>query len=150
MHPKTPWKRLRGVAPHPPLPGYIADALSERVGETLRAADLGLLGAQRVDQTVPADDGLDANYDAAGAEAVLHELGSRGAADARRFTLLRGPSLTQHAHLWLVSGVANALPLADMAVGAPSRLEAFRAVVETLRRLDDARGRAVGAPLVST
>ena len=139
VHPKTPWKWLRGQTPHPPLPGYVADVLSERVGLPFAPADLGLTSSRAV-SAVPADDGLSAPYDTAGADTVVSEMALRGHADTRRFAPLRGPALTQHAHLWLVADVPDARPVAEAALSAPSRLAAFRAVIETLRRLDDQEG----------
>lgn len=152
VHPKTPWKWLRGQTPHPPLPGYVADVLSERVGMTVTAADLGFDTGRRAVVAVPADAGIPADYDRESAEVVIAELARRGQSDPRRYTPLRGPSLGQHAHRWLVaephsgdSGDASGHSAVG-AEGSTAQLRAFRGVIDQLRRLDDEEGGTVVFP----
>lgn len=143
VHAKTPWKWIRkGERPHEPLPGYVAEVLGRRIGQTLTPGDLGLERPKRASLVVPADEGLRLPFNSSGADSAVTELLTRGASDTRRFLPLRGPTLGQHAHRWLVANmqatnVANSLQL-DESRSATTRV--FRGLLDELRRLDDIEG----------
>ncbi len=147
VHPKTPWKWIRRAErPHSPLPAYVAEVLSEQLGRTVTPDDLGLSSRKRAALSVPADDGLALPFSPDGARSAVAELLRRGPTDNRRMLPLRGPALSQHAHLWLVARMRDEeVTLAAGPDGsAPSTLKALRLLLDELRRIDDVEG---GSPV---
>jgi len=142
VHPKTPWKWIRrGEKPHAPLPGYVAEVLSEKLGKSISPDQLGLSSRRRAPLSIPADDGLLLPFSPEGSRSALAELMRHGT-DNRRLMPLRGPALSQHAHLWLVAQMRD--EEREIASGpdgsAPSTIAAFRSLLNDLRHIDDIEG----------
>jgi hypothetical protein len=141
IHPKTPYKWLRGVHPQQPWPELVAALLATRAGHPIRPADLGWTGSVAA-LYAPADDGLAVPWTPTGAlRAAVEVAQAGGVLDRRKFLTVAGAALTVPAHEWLVSPPTRAditgagrIQLTGDTVG---QLETITA---QLRRMDDEIG----------
>jgi hypothetical protein len=137
VHPKTPYKWLRGDHPRPPWPSLVSALLSDALTRTVSAADLGWAGEQEL---VPATAGLILPWTAAGGLQAVETLAHAGDMQRRMSLTLLGTTLTGPAHEWLIAHAAAdvARPTgSDLPIDVIDHLDSITAV---LRRMDDQLG----------
>jgi hypothetical protein len=139
LHPKTPRRWVEAIGPktRPSVPrdpwlGLVCTALSRRLREPVTLSDLGWQVPNRA-VFVPADDGLECSWDAAGALASLREVVEGDGVDRRRFVIVTGSSLTTFAHDWLFDPARIAAAVQGKRIN--------HAVAEDLEHLADIRRR---------
>lgn len=124
--------------PREPLPSLVCLLLHQRLGEPVTPELLGWPVARGV-RYVPADDGLDQNWDTAGVLAALGEAVDADSMERRHFMAMTGLTLTAVAHQWLFDPARVAASVlgkrTDHAV-----VDDLERVAEARRRLDDAMG----------
>lgn len=145
MHPKTARRWVRAVhprtrpcMPRQPWPGLVCAVLSRKLGEPVTLGSLGwTIGSGLL--YVPADDGLDHEWDPPGALASLMDVLEADGMDRRYFLAITGVSLTALAHQWLLDPARVAASVRGKRVDAALIADIER-VVEARRGMDDAIG----------
>jgi hypothetical protein len=146
VHPKTPYKWLRGEHPRTPWPTLAAALLSDELGRPVAAADLGW----REDgvEAVSAINGLTLPWTVSGALHAGRLVADAGSMDRRIFLTLLGATASAPAHEWLI-----ARPEVESArfSGAPltsAIADHLDHIVSRLRRMDDQLGSGALSRLV--
>ena len=145
-HPKTPYKWARGIRPRRPWPGLVAAALSAHRTTPVTAVDLGWDD----EPPVPALEGLDVPWTAAGGLRAARVLAEGEHMQRRGFLALLGTTVTVPAHEWLIAHAAGDVSRAtgtDLPAGVVDVLDRITA---GLRRMDDQLGSANLSTLVGT
>lgn len=123
VHPKTPYKWLRGEHPQQPWPDLVAALLASRTQQPITPAVLGWSGATAVSY-VRADDGLVQPWTPSGSlRAAVEVAQAGGVLDRRKFLTVAGAAVTVPAHQWLVADVAGSTS-SDATGGADATAEA--------------------------
>jgi hypothetical protein len=124
--------------PRDPVPSLVCLLLHQRLGEPVSPEVLGWPAAHGM-LYVPADDGLDQDWDAAGAIAALGEVVDADCMERRHFMAMTGLTLTAVAHQWLFDPARVAASVLGKRVDH-AVVDDLERVVEVRRRLDDALG----------
>jgi hypothetical protein len=143
VHPKTPYKWLRGEHPHAPWPGLCAALLSEALGRPVAATALGWTGDGV--ECIPADTGLHLPWTAAGGLQAARLVVNPGLVERRVFLTLVGAAVTPPALEWLIAGPATDLARPGRAPLPISLVDQIDQVTDGLRKIDDQLG---GGPLL--
>lgn len=147
IHPKTPYKWLRGEHPQQPWPDLVAALLSDRSQQPLTPAALGWSGSAVV-RYVPADDGLRLPWTPTGSvRAAVEVARGGGALDRRKFLTVAGAAVTLSAHQWLVADPADAASVAATGGSTGLRIRVDDTLIDRLgtitgqlRQMDDSIG----------
>ncbi|MGH3930230.1 MAG: hypothetical protein ACRDTF_09680 [Pseudonocardiaceae bacterium] len=140
MHLKTPYKWLHGATPRSPWSALAVALLSDELGRTITAAELGWRGADV--EAVSALSGLVLPWTAVGSLRALRVVTDAGSMDRRILLTLLGGAACTPAHEWLLARAEADAALARSS-GAPvpmGLLDRLDTMAGELRRMDDQAG----------
>ncbi|SEG26921.1 hypothetical protein SAMN04489712_104155 [Thermomonospora echinospora] len=138
LHPKTPYKWVRGETPRSPWRALTAALLSDALQRPVTTAELGWPEDDL--QCVSAITGLQVPWTTSGTLRGLRTVTDAGPMDRRLFLMLLGAAATSPAHEWLI---ARQVGDTGRASGAPVPLEVadrLDQIAGHLRRMDDQLG----------
>lgn len=146
IHPKTPYKWLRGERPRSPWPALAAALLSGERDAPVSAADLGWPGTAT--PAVPAISGLVLPWTVSASLHAARVVAEAGPVDRRIFLTLMGSGLAAPAHEWLIArpDVDTARGCGPPVTGAV--VDHLDAIAGQLRHMDDQIGGQTLLPLV--
>jgi hypothetical protein len=140
VHPKTPYKWLRGEHPRAPWPALAAALLSGELGRTVGITDLGWRAGDV--HAVSAISGLMLPWTVSGSLHAARVVTDAGNMDRRIFLTLLGSAASAPAHEWLIARPDTDTDTARFS-GAPVTagiVDDIDDIVSRLRRMDDQAG----------
>ena len=138
VHPKTPYKWLRGAQPRRPWPGLTAALLSRHLPTPVTPADLGWDDGG--EESVSATAGLELPWTGAGGLQAARTLVEADGMQRRMFLTLLGTTLTTPAHEWLIANAATDTARATGADLPEDVIDQLDLITASLRRMDDQLG----------
>jgi hypothetical protein len=138
VHPKTPYKWIKGEVPRAPWRSLAALVLSQEFGRPITVADLGW--PPDALECAPATAGLQTPWTPAGTLRAVQAVTDAGPMDRRKFLLLMGASITSPAHEWLIAHPAGHITRATGATVPLDIVDHLDQITAALRRVDDQVG----------
>ncbi len=138
LHPKTPYKWIKGEIPRPPWRSLAALVLSQELSRPITVADLGWPPDDL--ECAPATAGLQMPWTVAGTLRAVRAVADAGPIDRRQFLLLTGAAITSPAHEWLLAHPAGQTTRAAGASVPAGVVDHLDQITAQLRRLDDQIG----------
>jgi hypothetical protein len=150
VHPKTPYKWLRGEVPREPWPTLAPVVLSQRLNTAVHPSDIGW----RVPDTglvfVPATAGLEVPWTGAGAIQSAFDVAETNIMDRRVFLQVTGGALTQPALEWLIARPATDIQGSIGRRVLNAHVDGIEQMTAQLRRMDDELGGGAVLDLVKS
>lgn len=138
VHPKTPYKWIKGEMPRSPWRSLATLVLSTELGRPITVADLGWQ-PDGLD-CAPATAGLQTPWTVAGTLRALQAVTDAGPVDRRHFLLLTGASITAPAHEWLIAHPAGHITRAAGTHVPAGVVDHLDQITAQLRHMDDLIG----------
>lgn len=143
VHPKTPYKWIRGEQPRSPWRSLTTIVLGHELGRSVTVAELGWSPDDL--ECAPATTGLQTAWTPTGTLRAVQTVADAGYMDRRSFLMLMGASITSPTHEWLIAHPVTKLAQeTGTAVPAPV-VDDLDAITARLRHMDDQLG---GGPLL--
>lgn len=138
VHPKTPYKWLKGETPRAPWPDLVAALIAEHLRRPVSPVDLGWPSGEA--EALSAMTGLVLPWTAQGSLHALHVVADAEPMHRRLFLTLLGTAVTAPAHEWLIAHPADDIASASGQHVPSEVVDHLDHITDGLRRLDDQLG----------